>query len=142
MNRPSDGRRLADEVNHPHFKILFDTSHAYTGAVAGARQGPDPELLAGGVVEYARLLADHLSHLHLIDSDGWLHDEDQCSSGFRSRASAFQKLLAALPRHGLALDWWTVDFCFSATPEGDGRLATAYVQPLRDSARAAIGAEL
>lgn len=139
LNRPRDVRRLADEVDHPNFRVLFDTSHAYTGAVAGARQGPDPELLPGGVAEYAALLADHIGHLHLIDSDGSLHeDETSAHLGFGTGQVPFAEVLAALPAHGLDLDWWTIDFCFSPTTERDGRLAVPFVQQLRESARAAL----
>ena len=51
LNRPSEVLRLIEAVAHPTFRVLFDTSHAYTGAVGGARQGRDPELLGGGVEE-------------------------------------------------------------------------------------------
>lgn len=141
LNRPSEVRRLADEVDHPNFKILFDTSHAYTGAVAGARQGDRPELLPGGVAEYAALLADHIGHLHLIDSDGSLHDDETSAHlAFGTGKVPFAEVLATLPGHGLTLDWWTVDFCFNSTTERDGRLAVPYVQGLRAVALASAEA--
>ena len=76
LNRPAEVRGLAEAVGHPAFRLLFDTCHAYAGAVAGARQGPDPELLPGGVVGYAELLRLYVAHLHLIDGDGSLHNEE------------------------------------------------------------------
>jgi sugar phosphate isomerase/epimerase len=131
LNRPSEVVRLLEAVNHPNFTVLFDTSHAYTGAVSGGRQGHDPELLAGGVEEYARLLEPHLGHLHLIDSDGSLHDDETSehlpfgagSVDFRAALRALQPSLDNLP-------WWTVDFCFCPTTERDARTAVPFVREL------------
>jgi sugar phosphate isomerase/epimerase len=133
LNRPSEVVRLLDLVSHPNFRILFDTSHAYTGGVAGARQGADPELLAGGVAEYARLVEPYLGHLHLIDSDGSLHDDETSAHlpfgdghvDFPSALQALQPSLSTLP-------WWTVDFCFCPTTERDARTAVPYVRGLMD----------
>ena len=57
-------------------RVLFDSSHAYMGAVIGARQTGDIETLPGGVTAYAEMLGDTIGHLHLIDSDGSLHDNE------------------------------------------------------------------
>jgi sugar phosphate isomerase/epimerase len=131
LNRPSQVLRMVETVDHPNFKIIFDTSHAYTGAVGGARQGVDPEILPGGVTEYARLLAGHIGHLHLIDSDGSLHDDDTSAHlPFGDGHIDFDGLLRAVHAEVLALPYWTVDFCFSATTEVDGRRAVPYVREL------------
>jgi len=37
LNKPSEVKRLAEEVVDRHFKLLFDTSHAFMGSVIGAR---------------------------------------------------------------------------------------------------------
>ena len=76
LNKPSEVQRAVKAVDHENFKLLFDTSHAYMGAVIGARQTGDKELLSGGVAEYARLLSPMIGHLHLIDSDGSLHNNE------------------------------------------------------------------
>lgn len=131
LNRPGQVVRMLAEVSHPSFRVLFDTSHAYTGAVAGARQGPGPELLAGGAVEYAQRLAPWLGHLHLIDSDGSLHDEETSAHlPFGTGRLDFDAVLAALgPRLG-RLGWWTVDFCFCPTTDRDAVTAVPYVRAL------------
>jgi sugar phosphate isomerase/epimerase len=131
LNRPSQVIRLLAEVGHPSFRVLFDTSHAYTGAVAGARHGPDPELLTGGAVEYARLLAPWLGHLHLIDSDGSLHDnETSAHLPFGTGRLDFDAVIAALGTGPGRLSWWTVDFCFCPTTERDAAAAVPYVRAL------------
>jgi sugar phosphate isomerase/epimerase len=135
LNRPSEVLRLVTAVDHPNFKILFDSSHAYTGAVAGARQGDDPELLRDGVTEYAELLKDHIGHLHLIDSDGSLHDDETSEHlPFGAGHIDFPSVISALAPVARTLPWWTVDFCFCPTTEQDGRTAVPFVRSLVDSA--------
>ena len=92
LNKPSEVNRVVDAVDHPHFKLLFDTSHAYMGAVVGARQTGEKETLAGGVVDYARLLAPHIGHFHVIDSNGSLHHgETSTHTPFGAGAYRFQR---------------------------------------------------
>lgn len=135
LNRPSQVLRAVEEVDHENFSVLFDSSHAFTGAVAGARQGPDPEILPGGVAEYARLLSGHIGHLHLIDSDGSLHNEETSSHiPFGQGKIDFPELIAAAPGEFLGLPHWTVDFCFCETAESDGRDAVGFVRELRSQA--------
>lgn len=131
LNRPSQVLRAVEEVDHENFSLLFDSSHAFTGAVMGARQGPDPEILSGGVAEYARLLSGHIGHLHLIDSDGSLHNDETSSHiPFGQGKIDFPDLVAAAADEFLALPHWTVDFCFCATAESDGRDAVGFVREL------------
>ena len=75
LNRPSEIERLLTAIGHPNLGVLFDSSHAYTGGVQGARQGQGPELV-NSVADYASRLLPFIKHLHLADADGSLHDED------------------------------------------------------------------
>ena len=136
LNRPSEVIRLLAEIGHPGFRVLFDTSHAYAGAVAGARQGDPPELLVGGAVEYARLLAPWVGHLHLIDGDGSLHDDETSAHlPFGTGALDFGAVLAALRPGAFDLPWWTVDFCFCPTTDRDARTAVPFVRGLAAGTR-------
>lgn len=131
LNRPSQVLRMLEAVDHPNFQVLFDSSHAYTGAVVGARQGPGPELLTGGVAEYAQMLAGHIGHLHLIDSDGSLHDDETSAHvAFGTGRIDFDALVEAVRDEVLGLPWWTVDFCFNPTTDVDGRRAVPFVRDL------------
>lgn len=135
LNRPSQVIEVVQAVGHPAFSILFDTSHAYTGAVVGARQGSDPELLEGGVAGYAALLAPYVAHLHLIDTDGSLHNDETSSHlPFGTGSVDFDSAIDALSPVGLGLPWWTVDFCFCPTTEHDGRAAVPVVRDLMQRA--------
>jgi len=135
INRPSDVLRLLQTVDHPNFRVMFDTSHAYTGAVAGGRQGSDPELLPGGVVEYARMLREYVGALHLIDSRGDLHDDETSEHlPFGTGRVDFDAVIDALGPVALDLPWWTIDFCFWPETERDAVDAVPFVRDLRDSA--------
>lgn len=131
INRPHEVFDLLGAVDHANFRVLFDSSHAYAGAVAGARQGDQLDVLAGGVVEYAQLLRPWLGHLHLIDGDGSLHDGETSNHlPFGTGRVDFGELLDALTPEVFALPWWTVDFCFCATTERDAAQAVPLVRAM------------
>ncbi len=131
LNKPSEVKRLVETVNHSHFKLLFDTSHAYMGAVVGARQTGPKETLAGGVAEYARLVGPHIGHFHLIDSDGTLHHNETSShTPFGEGHIDFKAVLTAMKPILAPLDWWCVDFCFCPTTEVDARKAIPFLKNL------------
>lgn len=130
LNKPSEVLHLVDAVDEPNFSILFDTSHALTSAM-GRRQPGETELLAGGATEYARLLAPHVGHLHLIDSVGKLHDEETSEHlPFGTGVVEFDSVISALGKNASELDWWTVDFCFWPKTEIDGISAVPFVREL------------
>jgi sugar phosphate isomerase/epimerase len=134
LNRPSEVLRVVEEVADPGFKLLFDTSHAYMGSVVGARQSPERETLDGGVAEYARLLQPHVGHLHLIDSDGSLHDDETSAHiPFGQGNVDFPAVLQALRPTLDGLEWWGIDFCFCPTTEVDARAAVPFVRTLAAS---------
>jgi len=131
LNSPSEVRRVVEAVNHENFKLLFDTSHAYMGSVIGARQTGTKELLRGGVVEYARLLSPMIGHLHLIDSDGSLHDnETSTHTVFGQGNLDFHEVLFALKPVVSKLPWWCVDFCFNPLAPEAAKTAVPFVRGL------------
>jgi sugar phosphate isomerase/epimerase len=132
LNKPSEVLRLVQEVAHPGFSLLFDTSHAYMGAVVGARHAGTRELLPGGVAEYAGLLADHIGHLHLIDSDGTLHDDETSThAAFGEGKVDSVEVLTAIKPVVAAMPWWCVDFCFNPATPTAGREAVPVVRGLQ-----------
>lgn len=131
LNKPSEVRALADAVDHPHFRILYDTSHAHMGATIAARQTGTPERLAGGAAEYAALLRDSIGHVHLIDCDGTLHDnETSTHSPFGTGDVDFPAVLTELSPIWDTLEWVCFDFCFCPTTEVDAVKAIPYVRSL------------
>jgi sugar phosphate isomerase/epimerase len=129
LNRPSEVRRVVEAVDHENFKLLFDTSHAYMGAVIGARQTGNKELLSGGVAEYGRFLGTMVGHLHLIDSDGSLHNSETSTHvAFGQGKIDFTSALAAMKPVISKLPWWCVDFCFNPQTPISGRDAVPAVR--------------
>ncbi len=112
FNKPSDILRIVDEVDHDNFGVMFDACHGYMVAVEGARQpGEKEETLKGGVVELARRLRGKINHIHLIDSDGTLHDnETSTHSPFGDGRIDFDELMPELAKNNV--EWWTIDLCF------------------------------
>jgi len=113
FNKPSDILRILDEVNHDNFGVMFDTCHGYMVSVVGARQPGEKEILAGGVVELAQKLRGKINHIHLIDSDGTLHDDETSTHApFGQGKINFDELLVELAKNDMGHDWWTIDLCF------------------------------
>ena len=129
LNKPSEVKRLVEAVNHENFRLLFDTSHAYMGAVIGARQTGNKELLNRGVADYGRLLGATIGHLHLIDSDGSLHnDETSIHTAFGHGKINFLDVLTAIKPVISQLPWWCVDFCFNPDTPTAGKNAVPFVR--------------
>jgi sugar phosphate isomerase/epimerase len=131
LNKLGEVLRLVEAVGHPNFRLIFDTSHAYMGAVVGARHSGDKELLPGGVAEYARRLLPYIGHLHLIDSDGTLHGEETSThTPFGAGHVDFRAVMEVLRPVAAKLPWWCVDLCFNADAEAAGRAAVPFVRSL------------
>jgi sugar phosphate isomerase/epimerase len=113
FNKPSEVVSIVNEVNEANFKILFDTCHAYMGAVIGARHMGEQEILPGGVVEYCEMLKDKIGIVHLIDSDGTLNQAGTSTHApFGLGAINFDEVIPAiLDKAGYKGDWWSIDLC-------------------------------
>ena len=113
FNKPSEVIRMLQDVDHPNFSILFDTCHAHMCSVVAARQTEPTETLRGGVVEFARKLTGKIGHIHLIDSDETLHNEDTSTHApFGTGVLDFDTIMPAILRAGYDSPWWSIDLCF------------------------------
>jgi sugar phosphate isomerase/epimerase len=111
FNKPSDILRIVEDVDSNNFGVMFDTCHGYMVACTGARQPGKPEMLEGGVVELAEKLRGKINHIHLIDSDGTLHnDETSTHAPFGDGKVDYDELMPELAKNNV--DWWTIDLCF------------------------------
>lgn len=129
LNKPSEVIQLVSDVDSPAFKVLFDTSHAYMCAVAGARQSGERETLKGGVAEFAGLLQRSIGHFHLIDSDGTLHDDETSThAAFGTGYVDFDEIISQLSPVLSPMEWWCVDFCFNSQVEEWGKAAMPYIR--------------
>jgi sugar phosphate isomerase/epimerase len=133
LNKPSEVLGLVKDVGSDHFKLLFDTSHAYMGSVRGARHIGEREVLGGGVADYARMLLSYIGHLHLIDSNGELHNgETSIHEAFGKGLIDFGSVMSVLAPVAANLDWWCVDFCFNPDTPSAAQQAVHYVKALRE----------
>lgn len=114
FNKPSEIVQMVEDVNHPNFKVMFDTSHAYMCGVVGARQPGEKETLDGGIIEFIEMLEDKIGHVHLIDSDGTLHDDETSTHRpFGEGYVNFDEVIPAIvEKGGYTGDWWAIDLCF------------------------------
>ncbi len=113
FNKPSEVVRMVYAVDHPNFSVLFDSCHAYMCAVVGARQMGEKETLPGGVVQFAHMLTGKIGHVHFIDSDGTLHDnETSTHAPFGQGVLNFDEIVKALLEAGYTDEWWPIDLCF------------------------------
>jgi sugar phosphate isomerase/epimerase len=113
FNKPSEIMSLPEDVGHKNFSVLFDTCHAHICAVVGARQPGQKETLPGGALELLTRLRGKIGHLHLIDSDGTLHNnETSTHAPFGSGVLDFDALIPALLRSSVPTNWWTIDLCY------------------------------
>ncbi len=112
FNKPSDIFRILDEVNDDNFSVEFDTCHAHMVAAVGARQPGEKETLPGGALELAQKLRGKIGHVHLIDSDGTLHDDETSTHApIGEGLLDFDVLLPEFNRGGVPTDWWCIDLC-------------------------------
>jgi sugar phosphate isomerase/epimerase len=113
FNKPSDIVGIVEAVDSPNFGVLYDTCHAHMCAAVGARQPGDRETLPGGALELAQQLRGKIGHIHLIDSDGTLHDDDTSTHApFGDGVLDFPSLIQELNGSGAPTDWWVIDLCF------------------------------
>ncbi|MEA3364832.1 MAG: sugar phosphate isomerase/epimerase, partial [Candidatus Hydrogenedentes bacterium] len=64
-------------------------------------------------LELAQKLRGKINYIHLIDSDGTLHDnETSTHAPFGDGVLDFDALLPELNKAGVSHDWWTIDLCF------------------------------
>jgi sugar phosphate isomerase/epimerase len=116
-NSPSEVEAVVAAVPEDTFGVLFDSCHAHMVACTGARQ-EEPEHIPGGELELAARLAGRVNLVHLIDSDGTIHDGfTSTHAPFGTGEVDFPPLIAALRAGGYEGPWWTVDVCF--WPEAD-----------------------
>lgn len=118
FNEPEHVIELAQELRGPAFGVLYDTAHAHMVSVAGARHVNGRKPLAGGQVELLERLAGTINHVHLLDSDGSIHDHVDSSERttvhvpFGRGSVAFDEVVPKLVEVAPATPWWTVDLCF------------------------------
>lgn len=112
FNKPSEVVEMHQRVGHPWFQILFDTAHAYLGAVTGARQHGRKETLEGGVVEYLDLLHGAVGAVHIVDTDGTLYADETSTHLSLGQGHVPWKWIMPKLVQVPHLHWMCLDLCF------------------------------
>ncbi len=116
FNKPTEIVSMVDEMRDAgcwNFGVLYDTCHAHMCAAVGARQPGEKETLEGGALELLQQLHNRIGHIHLIDSDETLHDDETSTHApFGQGVLDFDQLIPEIVKCGCPSDWWTVDLCF------------------------------
>lgn len=113
FNKPSEIVQLVEDVDDPNFTVLYDTCHAHMCAAIGSRQPGEKETLPDGALGLLRRLRGKIGHVHLIDSDNTLHDnETSTHAPFGLGVLNFDELIPAIRDAELPTNWWTIDLCF------------------------------
>lgn len=108
--KPSEVKRLLEDVGDENLKLLYDVGHVEAGAVLAHNQVQPVEKLEGGQVEFIELVAGHIGHVHLCDTDSntW-GNAFGTHLGFGKGVIDFDAVIPALLKAGYAGDWWAVD---------------------------------
>jgi sugar phosphate isomerase/epimerase len=137
FNKPSQVAQMLEDVGHPNFSILFDTCHAHMCSVVAARQPEPNETLPGAPAEFAMLLKGKIGHVHIIDSDNTLHNEDTSTNApFGTGVLNFHEIILPILEAGYDSDWWSIELCFWPEARDVTAEATRFVDGLRDKYRA------
>lgn len=112
FNKPSEVVNLVRRVGHSNFSILFDTAHAYTCTVTGARQHGTKETLKGGVGELLDKLTGCVGAVHLTDSDGTLYGDETSAHLLLGQGRIDWPVISKKLRKIPNVEWWCVDLCF------------------------------
>jgi sugar phosphate isomerase/epimerase len=132
FNKPSEVVKLHADVSRDSFMILYDTCHAHMCSVVAARQAEPKETLPGGAAEFAELLSGKIGHIHLIDSDETLHDDDTSTHApFGTGVLDFDALMPVILGTGYASPWWAIDLCFWPEAWEVTERSKAFVDELR-----------
>jgi sugar phosphate isomerase/epimerase len=113
FNKPSEIIAMVEKVDHPNFSLLFDSCHAHMCCVEASRQVGVKEILTGGVHEFAAMCKGKIGHIHLVDSDGTLQDEETSTHvPLGAGRLDFDTVVPALNEAGCNDDWWVIDLSY------------------------------
>jgi sugar phosphate isomerase/epimerase len=135
LNEPEQVITIAHELAGPGFGVLYDTAHAHIVSTVGVAGRPN-KTLPGGQVELLRRLAGTIAHVHLLDSDGSIHEGESSTerttvhTPFGRGNVDFDQVIPALVRARGNVDWWTVDLCFWPDPWAEAEASKRFVDEL------------
>lgn len=108
--KPSEAIKLLNDVDHDNLKLMYDVGHVEASVVLAHNQLQPVERLAGGQVEFVKMLAGKIGHMHVCDTDSntW-HNAFGTHLGIGKGVIDFDALIPAVVDSGYTSTWWSVD---------------------------------
>ena len=108
--KPSEAVKLLDEVGHDNLQLMFDVGHVEACCVIAHNQVQPQERLEGGQVEFVKMMAGKIGHMHVCDTDSntW-HNAFGTHLGIGKGIVDFDTLIPAVVESGYTSKWWSVD---------------------------------
>lgn len=108
--KPSECLKLMEDVGNDNLKLMFDVGHVEACCVLAHNQVQPQERLEGGQVEFAKMMAGKIGHMHVCDTDSntW-HNAFGTHLGIGKGVVDFDALIPAVVDGGYSSPWWSVD---------------------------------
>ena len=108
--KPSEAVKLLEDVGHDNLQLMFDVGHVEACCVIAHNQVQPQERLEGGQVEFVKMMAGKIGHMHVCDTDSntW-HNAFGTHLGIGKGVVDFDALIPAVVDSGYTSKWWSVD---------------------------------
>lgn len=108
--KPSEAVKLLEDVGHANLQLMFDVGHVEACCVIAHNQVQPQERLEGGQVEFVKMMAGKIGHMHVCDTDSntW-HNAFGTHLGIGKGIVDFDALIPAVVDSGYTSKWWSVD---------------------------------
>ena len=108
--KPSEAVKLLEDVGHDNLQLMFDVGHVEACCVIAHNQVQPQERLEGGQVEFVKMMAGKIGHMHVCDTDSntW-HNAFGTHLGIGKGIVDFDALIPAVVDSGYTSKWWSVD---------------------------------
>ena len=108
--KPSEAVKLLNDVGDDNLQLMFDVGHIEACCVIAHNQVQPQERLAGGQVEFVKMMAGKIGHMHVCDTDSntW-HNAFGTHLGMGKGIIDFDALIPAVVDSGYTSKWWSVD---------------------------------
>ncbi len=108
--KPSEAVKLLEDVSHDNLQLMFDVGHVEACCVIAHNQVQPQERLEGGQVEFVKMMAGKIGHMHVCDTDSntW-HNAFGTHLGIGKGIVDFDALIPAVVDSGYTSKWWSVD---------------------------------
>lgn len=108
--KPSEAVKLMNDVGHDNLQLMYDVGHVEAACVIAHNHVQPAERLEGGQVEFVKMMAGKIGHMHVCDTDSntW-QNLFGTHLGIGKGVVDFDALIPAVLDSGYSSPWWSVD---------------------------------